>query len=297
MCHRWFSFSKWGALSLPPSSLQTSFQLSLSPPPLSSVLGSVFPDEPEKRLAKTPLYCQILSSSWKTGYQVSLAMDPTGCYLHATLLAIAIFSWLPQAKANATSLWVINSTEWEPILQNQTNRSEDGHPTALGTPGSEGVNTPGMAEARPSFAPPSGPDLTPSPKASSTPTAPSAEHTSRSQSDIFRRDICDESNNKMAMLVCLIIIAVLFLICTLLFLSTVILANRVSSLKRAKQVCKRQTRSNGDFLASSGLWLAESNTGKRAEQLTGPRLMLQATGTLTLPRERKDDGASEKLAQ
>ncbi|XP_027718395.1 protein EVI2A [Vombatus ursinus] len=230
-------------------------------------------------------------------------MEPTGCYLHAALLATTIFSWLPQAKANATSLWVINSTDWDPILQNKTNRSEDRSPINPETPETDVVNTPSMPKVRTpsphslSLAPPSGHDLnTPSPpKDSSTPTMQSIERTSKSQDDIFKRDICEESNSKMAMLVCLIIIAVLFLICTLLFLSTVILANRVSSLKRSKPVCKRQTRSNGDFLASSGLWPAESDTGKRAEQLTGAQLMLQATGTLTLPRERKDKGATEKL--
>ncbi|XP_043860277.1 protein EVI2A [Dromiciops gliroides] len=230
-------------------------------------------------------------------------MEATGCHLHAALLATTIFSWLPQARANATSLWVINSTDWDPIIQSKTNRSEDRRPVNLGTPENEMVNTsstPGMRTASPpslSLAPPSGRDIdTPSPPGhSSTPTMQTIERTSKSQDDIFKRDICEESNNKMAMLVCLIIIAVLFLICTLLFLSTVILANRVSSLKRSKQMCKRQTRSNGDFLASSVLWPAESDTGKRAEQLTGTRMMLQATGTLTLPKERKDDAATEKL--
>ncbi|XP_036622362.1 protein EVI2A [Trichosurus vulpecula] len=230
-------------------------------------------------------------------------MDPTGCYLHAALLTTTIFSSLPQAKANVTSLWVINSTDWDPILQDKINRSEDGRPIKLETPETEAVNTATVPEVRTpsphalSLVPLSGHELdTPSPPMdSSIPTMQSTESASKSQDDVFRRDICEENNNKMAMLVCLIIIAVLFLICTLLFLSTVILANRVSSLKRSKQVCKRQTRSNGDFLASSGLWLAESDTGKRAEQLTGPRLMLQAAGTLTLPRERKDHGATEKL--
>lgn len=230
-------------------------------------------------------------------------MEPTGCYLHAALLATTIFSWLPQAKANATSPWVINSTDWDPSLQNNTNTNGDGRPINPETPETEVANAPSTPQVRTprphpwSLAPPFGHALnTPSPpRDSSTPTTQSFERTSKSPDDVFKRDICEDSNNKMAMLVCLIIIAVLFLICTLLFLSTVILANRVSSLKRSKQVCKRQTRSNGDFLASSGLWPVESDTGKRAEQLTGPRLMLQATGTLSLPRERKDSGATEKL--
>ncbi|PNJ34475.1 LOW QUALITY PROTEIN: T0118546 isoform 4, partial [Pongo abelii] len=105
---------------------------------------------------------------------------------------------------------------------------------------------------------------------------------------------CAENNNNMAMLICLIIIAVLFLICTFLFLSTVVLANKVSSLRRSKQVGKRQPRSNGDFLAS-GLWPAESDTWKRTKQLTGPNLVMQSTGVLTATRERKDEEGTEKL--
>ncbi|XP_074119759.1 protein EVI2A [Sminthopsis crassicaudata] len=230
-------------------------------------------------------------------------MEPTGSYLHAALLTTTIFSWLPQTKANTTSLWVINSTDWDPIFQNKTTGSEGGGSVNPGAPEKAVVSTaspPALRSPSPhslSFAPPPGRDLhTPSPPGvSSTAPKQSTRRPGDGQDDVFKRDICEEGNNKMAMLVCLIIIAVLFLICTLLFLSTVILANRVSSLKRAKPVCKRQTRSNGDFLASSGLWPADSDTGKRSQQLTGTRLMLQATGTLPLPRERKDIGATEKL--
>lgn len=96
----------------------------------------------------------------------------------------------------------------------------------------------------------------------SPPTVQSIENSSKSHSEIFKKGVCEDDNNKMAMLVCLIIIAVLFLICTILCLSTVVLANKVSSLRRSKQVGKRQPRSNVDFLASSGLWPAESDTWK-----------------------------------
>ncbi|XP_074045090.1 protein EVI2A [Macrotis lagotis] len=227
-------------------------------------------------------------------------MEPTGCSLSAALLATTIFSWLPQTKANTTSLWILNRTDWDQVLENQTNWRGNGgsmntETSVVHTARGPETGTPWPAFA--SSAPPSGHGLhTPSPPGDGgMPTTQNTEHTSKNQNEIFKKDICEESHNKMAMLVCLVIIAVLFLICTLLFLSTVILANRVSSLKRSKQVCKRQTRSNGDFLASSVLWPADSDPGKRAEQLMEARLMLQAAGTLTLPRERKDARDTEKL--
>ncbi|XP_007485637.1 protein EVI2A [Monodelphis domestica] len=229
-------------------------------------------------------------------------MEPTGCYLHAALLATTIFSWIPQAKAKDEPFWAINSTAWDSVIQNKTNGSllnpETPEPDTVNPPYEVETRTPETPPPSPSLVPPSGRhlDTPPSPLDSSTKVPQSTDHPGKGQDDVLKRDICEEGNNKMAMLICLVIIAVLFLICTLLFLSTVILANRVSSLKRSKQVYKRQTRSNGDFLATSGLWPADSDTLKRAEQLQGPRLIMQATGTLTAQRERKDDGATEKLA-
>ncbi|XP_044528740.1 protein EVI2A [Gracilinanus agilis] len=228
-------------------------------------------------------------------------MEPPGLYLHAALLATTIFSWIPQVKAKDEPFWAINSTAWDGVIQNKTNGSllnpETPEPVTVYPPNVVETRTPRAPPPSPSLVPPTGHHLdTPPSLDSSTGALPSTDHPGRGQDDVLKRDICEEGNNKMAMLVCLVIIAVLFLICTLLFLSTVILANRVSSLKRSKQVYKRQTRSNGDFLATSGLWPADSDTLKRAEQLQGPRLIMQATGTLTAQRERKEDGATEKLA-
>ncbi|EMP37693.1 hypothetical protein UY3_04974 [Chelonia mydas] len=84
-----------------------------------------------------------------------------------------------------------------------------------------------------------------------------------------------EEKNKSLILICFIIIAVLVLACTFLFLSTVVMANKVSYLKRSKEG-KRMPRSNGDFLVSSSLWPAGSNTWQRkSKQLTGTDLMMQ----------------------
>lgn len=227
-------------------------------------------------------------------------MEHTGYYLHLAFLMTTVFS--PVTKANYTQLWANNTTVWDPDIQNETGRNQNENINTNSTipkvdKKSNSTNMPEIATSSliESLTPKSELKLyTPSVVRNSSSTLQSTENTSKSHSEIFKKDVCEENNNKMAMLVCLIIIAVLFLICILLFLSTVVLANKVSSLRRSKQVGKRQPRSNGDFLASSGLWPAESDTWKRAKQLTGPNLMMQSTGTLTATRERKDE-ATEKL--
>lgn len=228
-------------------------------------------------------------------------MDHTGHYLHLAFLMTTVLPLSPGTKGNYTHLWANNTTVWDPDTENKTGRSQDENintnPTVpeVDKEGNS-TNIPEIATSSPivSVTPKSEQELYTSVVRKSSPTVQSIENTSKSHSDIFKKDICEENNNKMAMLVCLIIIAVLFLICTILFLSTVVLANKVSSLRRSKQIGKRQPRSNGDFLASSGLWPAESDTWKRAKQVTGPNLMMQSTGVLTVTRERKDEG-TEKL--
>ncbi|XP_006154417.1 protein EVI2A [Tupaia chinensis] len=221
-------------------------------------------------------------------------------YLHLVFLMTTVFSLSSGTKANYTHLWVNNTTAWDSVTQNKTGRNQDENiNTNTVTPGSDyrdnSTNMPGIALS--SHIIPLTPTFekelyTPFVVRNNSPAVQNIENSSKSHGEIFKKDVCEENN--MAMLICLIIIAVLFLICTLLFLSTVVLANKVSSLRRSKQVGKRQPRSNGDFLASSGLWPAESDTWKRAKQLTGPNLMMQS-GVLTATRERKDEEGTEKL--
>ncbi|XP_006212040.1 protein EVI2A [Vicugna pacos] len=230
-------------------------------------------------------------------------MEHTGNYLHLAFLMTTVFSLSPGTKANYTHLWTNNTVVWDPDIQNKTGRSQNENINT--NPTTSEVDKKGNSTNMPEIATSSHMmSLTPKTELElyissvvrkSSPTAQSIENTSKNHSKIFKKDACEENNNKMAMLVCLIIIAVLFLICTILFLSTVVLANKVSSLRRSKQVGKRQPRSNGDFLASSVLWPAESDTWKRAKQLTGPNLMMQSTGVLTATRERKDGEGAEKL--
>ncbi|XP_077021371.1 protein EVI2A [Tamandua tetradactyla] len=227
-------------------------------------------------------------------------MELIGYYLHLTFLMTPVFSLSPGTKANYTHLRANNTTAWDSVIQNEVDRNQHENPNTNSTTPevnykSKSTNMPETVTSSliVSLTPKSGQELyITSVFRDSSPTVLS--NTSKNHSEIFKKDGCAE-NNKMAILVCLIIIAVLFLICTLLFLSTVILANKVSSLRRTKQVGKRQPRSNGDFLASSGLWSAESDTWKKAKQLTGPNFMMQSTGVLTTTRERKDEEGTEKL--
>lgn len=221
-------------------------------------------------------------------------MEHTGQYLHLVFLMTTVWSLSPGTKANYTHLWANSITASGPINQNGTSKHPSEENTNLVTPS---VGHKVSASDKPASSPVVTLAPTSTPK-SSMPhvfrnSSPTAEI--KSQGETFKKEVCEENTSNTAMLICLIVIAVLFLICTFLFLSTVVLANKVSSLRRSKQAGKRQPRSNGDFLASSGLWTAESDTWKRAKELTGPNLLIQSTGVLTAARERKQEEGTEKL--
>uniref|UniRef100_A0A8C6RRR8 Ecotropic viral integration site 2a n=2 Tax=Nannospalax galili TaxID=1026970 RepID=A0A8C6RRR8_NANGA len=226
-------------------------------------------------------------------------MGHTGQYLHLVFLMTTVFSLSPAIKANYIHLWVNNTTAWDSIIPNSTSRDQSENKTVPVTSAMDHkVNSTSItASSPPAALTPTSTQkpYTPYAVRNSSPTAKSIESTSKSHSEIFKKDVCEENKSNMAMLICLIIIAVLFLICTLLVLSTVVLANKVSSLRQSKQVGKRQPRSNGDFLASSGLWPAESDTWKRAKQLTGSHLLMQSPEVLAATRERKGEEGTEKL--
>ncbi|MEE6469956.1 hypothetical protein FKM82_008821 [Ascaphus truei] len=73
---------------------------------------------------------------------------------------------------------------------------------------------------------------------------------------------------KTGLVICIIIIASLVLVCVILIIAAVALANRVSSLKAKLTQSKRQARSNGDFLsASSIIWPQGLETWQKKSQL------------------------------
>lgn len=220
-------------------------------------------------------------------------MEHKGQYLHLVFLMTTVWASSPGTRPNYTHLWASSVTASGPSNQNGSSRHPSDNNTNFVTPAmGHKVSTTDKPASSPTV-----PLASTSTPESSTPRAfknssPTAEI--KSQGETFKKEVCENTSNA-AMLICLIVIAVLFLICTFLFLSTVVLANKVSSLKRSKQVGKRQPRSNGDFLASSGLWTAESDTWKRAKELTGSNLLLQSPGVLTAAREKKHEEGTEKL--
>ncbi|NXE54212.1 EVI2A protein, partial [Casuarius casuarius] len=111
------------------------------------------------------------------------------------------------------------------------------------------------------------------------------------------KETCED--NKPLILICFIIIAVLVLICTFLFLSTVVIANKMSYLKKSKQG-KRTPRSNGDFLAANSLWPTAAGTWQRMpKEAAGTDLIMQdlISERDAIMQRRTEDGTTEKLAR
>ncbi|NXO56921.1 EVI2A protein, partial [Aramus guarauna] len=111
------------------------------------------------------------------------------------------------------------------------------------------------------------------------------------------KETCEDS--KSLILICFIIIAVLVLICTFLFLSTVVIANKMSYLKKTKQG-KRRPRSNGDILATNSLWPTAAGTWQRMpKETTGTDLIMQdlISGRDAVFQRKTKDETTEKLTK
>ncbi|KAG8451958.1 hypothetical protein GDO86_003954 [Hymenochirus boettgeri] len=84
----------------------------------------------------------------------------------------------------------------------------------------------------------------------------------------LQNKLCSTVKYETGLLVCIIIIAVLVLVCSILIILSVVLANKVSRLKTKLTQSKRQARSNGDFLsASSILWPSGLDTLQKTSQV------------------------------
>lgn len=111
------------------------------------------------------------------------------------------------------------------------------------------------------------------------------------------KETCQD--NKSLILVCFIIIAVLVLICTFLLLSTVVIANKMSHLKKSVQG-KRRPRSNGDIVATNSLWPTTAGTWQRMpREATGAELVMQEliAGRDAAVQRKTQDETSEKLTK
>ncbi|XP_043910576.1 protein EVI2A [Protopterus annectens] len=98
------------------------------------------------------------------------------------------------------------------------------------------------------------------------------------------KTLCLEKTNKSELVICLIIIGVLAILCTVLLISTVVLKNQLSNFKKANHKV-RQARSNADFLTRTSLWPAGSDTWNMRSNLSESSTMLEEVDPKTVTLE------------
>ncbi|NWJ01324.1 EVI2A protein, partial [Crypturellus undulatus] len=222
---------------------------------------------------------------------------------HFAFFAAVFFSLCVHVSANHTAHPTVTSDTWNsssPNPRGSLNASEGSTEVPSSTaPGSETAATwgkePGTPQPRPSARAPRPP--TPSPATRTVSAGP--RDATKARTTVPKgttKETCED--NKPLILICFIVIAVLLLICTFLLLSTVVLANKLSYLKKAKQG-KRAPRSNGDFLAANSFWPSAAGTWHRLpREAAGTDLLMQE---LVAEREavlqsRAEDTATRHLA-
>lgn len=134
------------------------------------------------------------------------------------------------------------------------------------------------------------------------PEVPTSPYTStmildNGQTTAAKAEPCKE-NYQRPTLIFLIIIGVLVILCVFLLLTTVVMASKLSYIRR-KQPSKRLPRSNGDFLSTNSLWPAGLETLKRlGNEESGNNLMMQSPGPerSTAGHGNAGEEVSKKLA-
>ncbi|NXL79439.1 EVI2A protein, partial [Leptocoma aspasia] len=217
---------------------------------------------------------------------------------HLAFPVMIIFSLWLQTSANHTSYPHLREETWSPISQNlngSQNRTEVSTRSPLSLNFSSQTTTFEMQSTLPSSSSTVTHNLT-SPAPSAVSTTGGLGKSSKPKSPTTK-ETCED--NKSLILICFIIIAVLVLICISLFLSTVVVANKISYLKRAQQG-KRRPRSNGDLLATNSLWPTAAGTWQRMpKETSGTELIMQEliSGRDAVNRRKTEDQTTEKLTQ
>ncbi|NWH72422.1 EVI2A protein, partial [Piaya cayana] len=187
-----------------------------------------------------------------------------------------IFSLCLQTSTNHTNYpRVINET-WNPISQNPGRSqtiTEVNTYSPLSINSSSKTTTLELQTATPQpLASTMAPNSTSSPARSAVSATGGPKNTTKSKGTMAK-ETCEDK--KSLIVICFIVIAVLVLICTFLFLSTVVIANKLSYLKKTMQG-KRRPRSNGDILATNSLWPSAAGTWQRmSKETTGADLTMQ----------------------
>ncbi|NWI25294.1 EVI2A protein, partial [Sula dactylatra] len=219
---------------------------------------------------------------------------------HFTFLVAIIFSLCLQTSANHTDYTRVINETWNPISQNLSG-SQDVTEANTNSPlniNFNGKTTPFEMQISTlqSLSSTMAQYSTSSPARSAVSATGGPRNTSKPKSTMTK-EVCED--NKSLILICFIIIAVLVLICTFLFLSTVVIANKMSYLKKTKQG-KRRPRSNGDILATNSLWPTAAGTWQRMpKETTGTDLIMQdlISGRNAVIQKKIEDETTEKLTQ
>ncbi|NWS66923.1 EVI2A protein, partial [Crotophaga sulcirostris] len=217
---------------------------------------------------------------------------------HFAFPVLIIFSLRLQGSANHTDYPSIINETWNPISQNLSgsqNTTEVNKNSPLSI--SFSTTTLEMQTATlQSLASTTAPNSRSSPSKSPVSTTGGPRNTSKPKSTMTK-ETCED--NKSLILICFIVIAVLVLICTFLFLSTVVIANKMSYLKKTMQG-KRRPRSNGDILATNSLWPTAAGTWQRmSRETTGADLTMQdfILGREAVMQRKIEDETTEKLTK
>lgn len=215
-----------------------------------------------------------------------------------TFPVMIIFSLWLQTSANHTGYPHHREEIWSPISHNLTgsqNRTEGSTDSPLSLNFSSQTTTFEMQSTLPSFSSTMAQNSTfPAPSAVSTVGGWGKSSKPKSSTT---KETCED--NKSLILICFVVIAVLVLICTSLFLSTVVVANKISYLKRAQQG-KRRPRSNGDLLATNSLWPTAAGTWHRMpKETSGTELIMQelVSGRDAVNPRKSEDETAEKLTK
>ncbi|KFQ63585.1 protein EVI2A [Pelecanus crispus] len=219
---------------------------------------------------------------------------------HFAFPVVIIFSLCLQTSANHTDYpRVINETQ-NPIPQNQSGSQNI---TEADTNSPPSINFNGQTttfemqtSTLQSLSSTMAQNSTSSPARSAVPATGAPRNTSKPK-NAMPKETCED--NKSLILICFIVIAVLVLICTFLFLSTVVIANKMSYLKKNRQG-KRRPRSNGDILATNSFWPTAAGTWQRMpKETTGTDLIMQdfVSGRDAVIQRKIEDETTEKLTK
>ncbi|NXE87339.1 EVI2A protein, partial [Menura novaehollandiae] len=216
---------------------------------------------------------------------------------HVAFPVLILFSLWLQTSANHTGYPQLRDETRNPISQNLSgsqNGTEANTNSPLSINFSSQTTTFEMQSTLPSFSSTKAQNSTSSPATGAVSTTGGLGKTSKPKSP-KTKETCED--NKSLILICFIIIAVLVLICICLFLLTVVIANKMSYLKKAQQG-KRRPRSNGDILATNSLWPMAAGTWQRMpKETTGTELIMQdlIPGRDAMNQRKTNDETTEKL--